>query len=287
MSLLRNCRTAAVQVRGFASSSSLRSGPESPRYIDVPQMIQEGEVRNRSVKGTLPVPRDLFPARRADKPSKEYLDAATPLPSKEVEIDPNDPHAQYIGWKRRMADMRRKNLRQGLTELHRRKKQTDQRMMQESAKKQAQRQAVLDQPDRLDEQLTRPSIVQHMLSNRNAVLPDPTREERLALSRARFEAHNARKQVEQEDAMHTLYMNARNFITTEAQLAAEIERVFPEGENPAWRNDHQPGENVWNLGTPSSLQSITNMGRRSESGRWGTIQERVKELGEEITGGKF
>lgn len=276
-----------MQARGFSSSSYLRSGPESPKYIDVPQMIQDGEIRERRVKGTLPVPRDLFPARRADKPSKEYLDAATPRPSKEAEIDPNDPYAEYIGWKRRMADMRRKNLRQGLTELHRRKKQTDKRMIQESAEKQIHRQAVLDQPDRLDEQLTRPSVVQNMLSNRNAVLPDPTREERLALSRARFEAHNARKQVEQEDSMQTLYMNARKFITTEAQLAAEIDRVFPEGENAAWRNDHQPGENIWNLGTPSSLQNIVNSGRRSESGRWEVIQNRVKQLGEQITGGKF
>ncbi|KAK1141553.1 hypothetical protein N8T08_008966 [Aspergillus melleus] len=287
MSLLRNCRNAAVQVRGFSSSSSLRSGPESPKYIDIPQVIQEGEIVDRRVKGTLPVPRDLFPARRADKPTKAYLDAATPLPSKEVQIDPNDPHAQYLGWKRRMAEMRRKNLRQGLTELHRRKKQTDKRIAQESAEKQIQRQAVLDQPDRLDEQLTRPSVIQEMLSNRNAVLPDPTREERLALSRARFEAHNARRQAERDDSLQTLYMSARNFITTEAQLAAEIERVFPEGENEAWRNDHQQGENIWNLGTPSTLQGIANAGRKSESGRWELIQDRVKQLGEQITGGKI
>ncbi|KAI9037014.1 uncharacterized protein KD926_001112 [Aspergillus affinis] len=287
MSLLRNCRTAAVQVRGFSSSSALRSGPESPKYIDIPQVIQEGEVVDRRVKGTLPVPRDLFPARRADKPTKAYLYAATPLPSKEVQIDPNDPHAQYIGWKRRMADIRRKNLRQGLTELHRRKKQTDKRIAQESAEKQIQRQAVLDQPDRMDEQLTRPSVIQEMLSNRNAVLPDPTREERLALSRARFEAHNARRQVERDDNLQTLYMSARNFITTEAQLAAEIDRVFPEGENEAWRNDHQQGENIWNLGTPSSLQGIANAGMKSESGRWELIQDRVKQLGEQITGGKI
>lgn len=287
MSLLRNCRTAAGQVRGFTSSSSLRAGPESPKYIDIPQMIQEGEPRDRRVKGTLPVPRDLFPARRADKPSKAYLDAVTPLPSKAVEIDPKDPHAQYLDWKRRMAVVRRKNIRQGLVELHRRKKQTDKRIAEESAAKQTQRQAVLDQPDRLDEQLTRPSVIQEMLSNRNAVLPDPTREERLTHSRARFEAHNARKQVEQDDSLQALYMNARNFITTEAQLAAEIDRVFPEGENEAWRNDHQRGENIWNLGTPSTVQNIAGMGKKSEAGRWELMQTRVKHLGEQITGGKI
>ncbi|KAB8239601.1 hypothetical protein ETB97_007451 [Aspergillus alliaceus] len=288
MSLFRSsCRAASVQVRGFTSSASLRVGPESPNFVDVPRTIQPDLPSKQHVKGTLPVPREIFPVRRADKPSEEYISAATPLPSKENKVDPNDPHAQYINWKRRMADMRRQNLREGLLELHSRKQRTDKSMMQRSADKQKRRERIFRQPEREDERLTRPSVVQEMLPKRTPVLPDPNREERLALSHARLEAINAQKQAEQRDSLQTLYMNARNFITTEAQLAAEIDRVFPEGENEAWRNDHQQGENIWNLGVPPTVQSIVNESRKSEAARWDLIQGRVKKLGEQITGGKL
>ncbi|KAE8373625.1 hypothetical protein BDV26DRAFT_271584 [Aspergillus bertholletiae] len=288
MSLIRCCRrTASVQARGFTSSASRRIGPESPNFVDIPHTVQPDLPPKQHVKGTLPVPREIFPVRRADKPSEEYIAAATPLPSKESNVDPNDPHAQYINWKRRMAEMRRQNLREGLLELHSRKQRTDKSMMQRSAEKQKRRERIFRQPEREDERLTRPSIIQEMLPKRTPVLPDPNREERLTTSRARLEVTNAQKQAEQQDSLQTLYMNARNFITTEAQLAAEIDRVFPEGENEAWRNDHQQGENVWNLGLPPTVQSIVNESRKSEAARWDLIQGRVKKLGEQITGGKL
>ena len=276
-----------MQARGFTSSASLRIGPESPNFVDVPRTIQPDLPSKQHVKGTLPVPREIFPVRRADKPSEEYIAAATPLPSKETKADPNDPHAQYINWKRRMAEMRRQNLREGLLELHTRKQRTDKSMMQRSVEKQKRRERIFRQPEREDERLTRPSVIQEMLPKRTPVLPDPNREERLTISKARLEATNAQKQAEQQDSLQALYMNARNFITTEAQLAAEIDRVFPEGENEAWRNDHQQGENVWNLGLPPTVQSIVNESRKSEAARWDLIQGRVKKLGEQITGGKL
>ena len=287
MSLFRSCRTASVQARGFTSSATLRIGPESPNFVDVPRTIQPDLPSKQHVKGTLPVPREIFPVRRADKPSEEYIAAATPLPSKETKVDPNDPHAQYINWKRRMAEMRRQNLREGLLELHTRKQRTDKSMMQRSVEKQKRRERIFRQPEREDERLTRPSVIQEMLPKRTPVLPDPNREERLIISKAQLEATNAQKQAEQQDSLQALYMNARNFITTEAQLAAEIDRVFPEGENEAWRNDHQQGENVWNLGLPPTVQSIVNESRKSEAARWDLIQGRVKKLGEQITGGKL
>ncbi|KAL4893838.1 hypothetical protein BDV59DRAFT_177277 [Aspergillus ambiguus] len=287
MSLFRSYRAASVQARGFTSSACRRVGPESPNYIDVPRTIQPDLPSKKHVKGTLPVPRELFPARRIDKPSEEYIAAATPLPSKEAELDPTDPHAQYIDWKKRMADMRRQNLRQGLQELHSRKQRTDRMMMHRSLDKQKRRERILRQPEREDERLTRPSVIQEMLPKRTPVLPDPNREQRLAQSQARLEARKAQKEQQQQEDLQSLYMNARTFITTEAQLAAEIERVFPDGENEAWRNDHQQGENVWNLGVPPTVQSIVNESRKSEAARWDLIQGRVKKLGEQITGGKL
>lgn len=287
MSLFRSCRAASVQARGFASSSSLRVGPESPNYIEVPQSIQPDLPPKRRVKGTLPVPRELFPARRADKPSKEYLAAATTPPTKQGKIDPSDPHAEQIAQKREMADMRRRNLRQGLLELHRRKQTTEKAMGKRSQETRARQEQLANQPEREDERLTRPSIPQVMMPRKIGILPDPDRKERLEASRKRLESVQAKKEAKRQDSLHTLYMNARNFIVTEEQLSAEIDRVFPEGENPAWRSDQQQGDNIWNVGTPPAVQSLVNDPKRSEQARWDVLQGRIKKLGEEITGGKM
>ncbi|RJE24050.1 hypothetical protein PHISCL_03644 [Aspergillus sclerotialis] len=287
MSLLRSCRTASMQVRGFTSSSRRQVGPESPNFIDVPQTLQPYHPRKQTVKGTLPVPRELFPARRKDKPSKEYLEAATTEPSKQTPIDPNDPHAEVIEQKRKMAEMRRQNLRQGLGELYNRKLKTEAIMTQRSKEKRARRDLIINQPERDDERLTRPSVPQDMMPKWTPVLPDPDRQKRLSKASKRRQKKEAQKENQKRDSLHTLYMNAREFIVNEEQLAAEIDRVFPEGENPAWRSDQQQGENVWNLGAPPGLQSLVYEPKKNETARWDLIQERVKKLGEEVTGGKI
>lgn len=285
MSLLRNSRTASVQVRGFASSPNLRVGPESPYFINVPQPIQPNMPAKRRVKGTLPVPRELFPPRRTDKPKKEYLDAVTPLPATERKVDPNSSDAENQEFKLKMATLRRKNLREGLQELHRRKQLAEKKTSERSLDSRRRRQRVLQQPDRDDVRFTRPSIVQAM--KKTSLLPDSNLAENLALSKARLEAKQAQKIAERQEYLQSLYMNARTFITTEERLTAEIDKVFPEGENEAWRNDHRNGENIWNLGVPPTLQSMVLGSRKSEATRWDLIQDRVKKLGERITGGKM
>lgn len=287
MSLFRNGgRTATVQLRGFSSSSSLRVGPESPNFIEVPRTVQPDLPSKPRVKGTLPVPREIFPRRRVDKPNQQYIAAAASPPTNQEKINPDEPHAEYRERKREMADMRRQNLKEGLLELHKRKKWTDRTMEERSRQRQIQRERVLRQNERDDERYTRPSIVQDMLPKRTPVLPDPGREQRLAESRLRVENKKHQEELERQDSLHTLYMNAREFITTEAQLAAELEKVFPEGENEAWRSDYKYGENIWNLGFPRNLGTRPDVPKR-ESERWDVIQGRVKKLGEQITGGKI
>ncbi|PYH79400.1 hypothetical protein BO82DRAFT_356368 [Aspergillus uvarum CBS 121591] len=286
MALFRNCRTATVQFRGFASSASLRVGPESPNFIDVPRVLQPEQPSKPRVKGTLPVPREIFPARRTDKPTEAYIHAATPLPHKNS-LNPNHPDYEYRDQQRKMANMRRKNFKEGILELHARKQATDKAMKEQSEHKQRYREKIMRQPARADVRLTQTSVVQAMLPQRMQVLPDPGRESRLHFSRRRLEKKEGLKNAERRSNLHDLYVNARQFITTEEQLAAEIERVFPEGENEAWRNDHQAGDNIWNLGHPQSVSSLVHETSRSESARWDAIQGRIKKLGEEITGGKF
>ena len=287
MSLYRSCRTANVQIRSFASSSRLQVGPESPNYIEIPRILQPNFPSKPRVKGTLPVPREIFPARRLDKPSEAYIAAATPLPVKKRSAPKDDPNIKSNAWKQRIAEKRRRNLWEGLRELHGRKQRTDRWMTELSRQKQTRRGRILQQRPREDEWLTSPSIAQAMQPVRAPVLPDPDREERLARSRVLVQAKEAEKRAERRDALHTLYMNARDFITTEKQLEAEIQRVFPDGDNPAWRNDQQSGENIWNLGIPPTIQTIVNDRRKTEPARWEMIQGRVKKLVEEITGGKL
>ncbi|RAL16025.1 uncharacterized protein BO97DRAFT_403201 [Aspergillus homomorphus CBS 101889] len=287
MALFRTCRTATVQLRGFSSSSSLRVGPESPNFIDVPRSLQPDLPSKRIIKGTLPVPREIFPARRTDKPTQAYISAATPRPKKGKSPNPNDINYEYIEQKKRMANMRRKNLREGLLELHARKQATDTAMKLRSEQKQLYREKILQQPDREDVRLTRTSIVQEMLPQHMPVLPDPDRETRLRKARSRTQRKLANKVAERRHDMHDLYVNARNFIVNEEQLAAEIEKVFPEGVNEAWRSDHQEGVNIWNLGFPQGISSLASDSRKTESARWDTIQSRIRRLAEEITGGKM
>ncbi|KAL4804257.1 hypothetical protein BDV18DRAFT_29005 [Aspergillus unguis] len=287
MSLFRNGGRTATQLRGFSSSSSLRVGPESPNFIEVPKPIQPSLPQKPRVRGTLPVPREIFPRRRVDKPGKQYIADATPV-SQQKEIKKNDPHADLKIWKRDMAEMRRRNFEEGLLELYGRKRKNEKKMQEKSAERQALREQVFRQRERPDEEFTRPSIPQELVEKRKAGLPDPGREERLAASQLRIENRNRMKEMERQDSLHTLYVNARNFITTEAQLAAEIEKVFPEGPNEAWINDQKYGDNVWNLGFPRGMNlRLNDTANRRETERWDIIQGRVKQLGEQITGGKI
>ena len=276
-----------MQVRGFATTPNLRVGPESPHFIDVPRILQPSNPAKPSVKGTLPVPRELFQARRKDKPQQAYIDAATPLPSTERTVNPKSSDPEKQAFKLKMAVLRRQNLQEGLRDLYKRKQVAEQTMFSNSRAKQRHRERVLRQPMPEDERLTRPSVVQAMQPQKHSALSDPNREARLALSQARLEAKESQKSAEKMEDLHSLYMNARTFITTEEQLAAEIERVFPDGDNQAWRNDHQEGENIWNLGVPPTVQSFANESRKSETARWDLMQDRVKKLGEQITGGKL
>ncbi|KAJ5094245.1 hypothetical protein N7456_010106 [Penicillium angulare] len=286
MSALRSSRAASVQVRGFATTPNLRVGPESPHFVAVPKAFQTTNQRTPRTKGTLPVPRELFPNRRTDKPGKRYLDSATHHPLTERQVNPKSGDPEKQAFKIKMAELRKQNFRQGLTELFQRKTVEDTIMANRSAKRKANRERILRQPEPEDERLTRSSVVEAMKSQKHA-LADPNREERLALSQMRVEANKAQKIAARKEDLHSLYMGARNFIINEEQLNAEIERVFPDGENEAWRNDHQQGENIWNLGIPPTVQHIVNESRKSETHRWDVSQGRLKKLGEQLTGGKL
>ncbi|PGH10263.1 hypothetical protein GX51_00020 [Blastomyces parvus] len=285
MSLCRACRTTKIHVRAFSSTPSPMVGPESPNFIETPRPIQPFHPHKAPVKGILPVPRELFPPRRPDKPTQAYAEAVTPEPSSsEPKLQPGDPHFNYVEWKKRMAVVRRKNLREGLTELYARKQKSDELRAKRSSVKIAQRDQILAQGPREDDRLMQQSTPQVMKPTKTPILPDPTAEQRLKASRQKHAAKQRSKEQQRSDHLHSLYMNARTFIINEEQLNAEIERVFPDGENPAWTNDEDIGENIWNLGLPSTVESLVHAGK-ADATIWSLGEKRVKKIAEELTGG--
>lgn len=103
-----------------------------------------------------------------------------------------------------------------------------------------------------------------------------------------------KKKSEQRRAMlHTLYMNARQFIVRPAQLDAVIDRIF---DNPdAFITDRTRGENVWHLGAPETVQELLNMSGQAPRPKASSltdhkkqlVEKRLDRIGEELTGGKI
>ena len=156
--------------------------------------------------------------------------------------------------------------------------------------KQAEHERRIHEPEREDERLTNPSIIQALKRGSTNHLPDPEREARVAKMKARFEAKEAVKAEERRNALHSLYMNARDFIVTEEALNAKVDEVF---DHEWFRN--YPEHSIWDKeGFPDTVQSMLS---ESSSGKRGNAQttsgyiqltkDRVQRIAEELTGGKM
>lgn len=312
-SLCISCRSriaAQAQRRLFATSSALSIlPPESPYYIDVPRSYQPEYVVPRRLKGTLPVPREIFPARQPNKPSEEYLKNATKNKAPQ-NVVPEPQMSEQARRRARMAAMRKSHLREGLTELYKRKQTMTAAVAARSAAKQAERARLIAQPEREDARLTMPSTPTTMQPSTAAIDEEASRHECERIQKQKqknLARRTVAKESERLDALHTLYMNARSFITTEAQLEEAVERVFVPGEqNDEWRTAASDGESIWNKGAPPTVKelleeadtrrsgredltkgSLTSV-RMSESRRRQTLdQERMKKVAEVLSGGKM
>ncbi|KAI5292497.1 hypothetical protein KEM52_006311 [Ascosphaera acerosa] len=279
----------------FSTSAPASMGPESPAYVDIPQTLQPDLPRKRAVKGVLPVPRELFPPRRPDKPGAAYLDAATRAPAPANARVPLAPHHRdypLLAWKRKMAELRRANLREGLVELYARKKQAARRIGAESERKQREREAILAQPERDDERLTRPTTVAAMAQPAAMVQEDgdgadastaAAAARRLEARRRRYHQLQQARARERQDLLHTLYMNARHFITNEAQLDAHLNRVFQ--ADAQFTSDANNGYSVWVMNAPTSIKDMMGRGERLPEQLYQKQEERLKRLAESLTGG--
>jgi hypothetical protein len=242
--------------------------------------------RKRDIKGTLPTPRNIFHRRAPDRTDPNYLAATTPEPKN------NQPTVDdRTAWKRRLAAARRTNLREGILELHKRKIRQDSTLTSRSTANRTERERRLRAPQREDDRLTSPTV-STALENPHIGLPDPDRETRIAMQAERTKEMRALKQEERKYALHTLYMHAREFITTEEQLEAEIQKIFI--PSPFGRG-HEGKTSIWDAyGAPPTVEDMLSEVNRTQKtaidfhkGPAPVTGRRMKRIAEELTGGKM
>ena len=244
-------------------------------------------------KGILPVPRKIFKREGDIRTTPEYLSNTTPEPTrtKDLESLQDEEAKMFVEYKARSAALRRQNLRQGLVDLKSRKMRTDLQIAQTSAGKQHIFRLAVKRPQREDERLTASTIVQlltpHALKGMNRRDHKANRS-----SKAKFERREAARKADRKDALHTLYMNARNFIITEEQLSKEIQRVFDSPfytanqDRGVW-DEHGFPESVFWMLNHSSGGSIGSSAKAVDQNEQAFVsRERVQRIAEELTGGK-
>lgn len=176
-------------------------------------------------------------------------------------------------------------------ELHERNARQKKLVARQSEQKRKEREKRFNAPPPEDERLTSPTIRALNSTLQKGLLPDPDRESRLVEKTTRVQEKEALLQMARKDALHTLYMHARNFITTEEQLNARIEEIFVPQPWP-----HQStAEGIWDaLGAPPTVQDMLGTVNNTQktaidyhSRHAPVTGERIKKIAEELTGGKM
>lgn len=245
------------------------------------------------------MPREIFPLRKPDKNTPEFINRATPDKSNHNR-DLQQLHlSEREDFKDRLAAMRKRHLREGLTELHHRKQSMTKRVSDRSRDKTVERSRLLSQAEREDDRLTGSTIVPDIFPGFRTDTSSirATAEASMAQKRINVETQQNLNQEERQDALHTLYVNAQKFITTEGQLNETVNRLFPDGENEAFSDGSKPGHSLWNKGLQPTVQGLVNRQKRSTNPKsaqraaWGETQtlheERLTRIAEELSGGKI
>ena len=168
-----------------------------------------------------------------------------------------------------------------------------------SEQKRIERERLISQAERVDERLTNSSVPQAMKPGKALKINEADAEARYEKKMSHLERQRREKAEERRESLHTLYMNARSFITTDEQLDAEIEKAFPKGSNPEFATDTKLGDNIWNVGSPATITDLLDAGASrvrkdfSKAGltetdrKFAVDQERMKRIAEELSGGKM
>lgn len=290
------CNSPFTTTRAFSTAIRLSAiGPESPKFIQIFQPPQQHALIVPVIRGTLPPPRDIFASRGGkDKTTRKYLQETIPESTKTTQFARDEQAA----WKRRMAETRRRSLREGLQALNERRGNRAALLKRRSEEKMHRRDAVVYGAPRRDEVLTSSTVKEAMRWFQHGPLPDPDREARIAAKVARVQAQEAQREAARRDALHSLYMHARSFITTEAQLDAKINELFVEFpfEGPATKGKVEKHNNIWDAkSAPPTVEDFLSAdgkgwgytGFESQRKFLASTGKRVQRIAEELTGGKM
>ncbi|KAH6657947.1 hypothetical protein BKA67DRAFT_202829 [Truncatella angustata] len=286
--------------RAFSCTSihqSTKIPPESPLFINVPtpplsQAVEDKRPDRFAKKGHLPLPRRIFKRRTYELPktSPVFLSKSAPLPTSAKAQLP--PASEHDARRREMADMRRKNLTEGIEELWKRRKDTEKARRKHREAKQWHHKNAMNAPQRDDEAFTESSIPAAVLQTH--VPQDPLRFEHGLQSKARTDAIVARKSQDRKDALQKLYMSARSFIVDEKVLESEVDKLFrPDTFSSGISETGAIPENAWGYyGKPLTVRELMGDVMRTDNKILNISQEegsrtskRQIKVAEELTGG--
>ncbi|KAK3182497.1 hypothetical protein K4F52_006137 [Lecanicillium sp. MT-2017a] len=284
-------RAFTTSAASLSSSNSVP--PESPSYINLPTPPQSEEIRPERVRGHLPIPREVFPRAEGDRKVRgDYVDKTAPRRAKERELRSDEAR-----WKTEMADSRRKNLEEGLQALWQRREKRDTARNARVARNFRANQRAAMAPEREDDRLTRSTVLDAMRDTK--VYADPERFARAEKSRANVLGREEAKREARQDALRELYISASNFIVTEDDLKAEIDKVFTEDYFRMQSQSisrHGATENVWGVyGAPTSISNMlasttgtaTTRIMDADETEFDRSAKRQKRIAEEFTGGQM
>lgn len=210
--------------RAFSTSPRpLRISPESPAYVEIPRPPTVRAFTPARQKGKLPHPKSI-PYKLSPEPATNEPAPRKPPTGVDAET------AAYIVWKGKLAESRRRNLREGMTELQQRQRGQEERRAKVLARRNQEREALLAAKQREDVRLTLPSVLSTLRMDDGSHM-ERIGEERLAEKRAVWEQKEAEKSRARMECFHELYLNAKDFILTEKQLDEAIEREFTQRDH--------------------------------------------------------
>lgn len=264
MSLVPLRNALGCSRRAFSTTPRLRVSPESPSYIEIPHPPNARVSAGHRLKGKLPHPKSI----RYDISAE----AATPEPSPRKPLAVADPEiVAYITWKQRLAESRRRNLREGMHELQLRQRGLEKHRAKVLQKRSEAREVLLAAKQREDVRLTLPSVLSTLRVDDGSNM-ERISEERLAEKKAAWEADEARKSAVRIENFHELYLHARDFILTEKQLDEAIDREFTQKDH-LYKTLPQTVEDM--------LQQVQN--NRGDFGR----DKRMLEISGQLTGARL
>ena len=241
------------------------------------------------MKGVLPVPRTIH-RKNEQKATPKYLANVTPEPSSTEGISQaaTSETKDVMEWKARQSAARRHNLCEGLVELKDRQARKERDLAAIRAHKRAVQERRTNAPEREDERLTNPSVLETMKS---LGTPHTSSKGDIAKRRERYEALQARKREKRQDALHNLYVNAKDFMISMEDLNAKIEEEFHKEfytinpEHGVWDEQGMPETTGWLL---SSNNKNSKRAVGTNDGDYAAVSgERVQRVAEELTGGRL